>query len=114
MCLFININLKNHKYSYKMKKFWKYLKIENGKLLSPHYQHEWKPGWNRCDEKPVIIEQTVTNGIHVRLKKPNHYYYISVPVYANGSNLIAYGLCEEAAFTKVFLKKEDYLKALNQ
>lgn len=120
MCLYIRENLKNHKYTYKMKKFWKLLEIdyiggsENTlELQSPYYQHIWKPGWNKADSVKKIAYH-VDNGIHVYNKRKNSYYFITVPVYANGKDLVAYGYNDEAVFSKVFLYKEDYLKAFKE
>lgn len=112
MCLYILKNLNNHRYTYKMKKFWKKFRLSSIALESPIYTHEWLPGWNKCD-RIVKNPNEVHNGIHVTLDKQivTQERKICLPVYANACDLIAYGDKRDAAFKKVFLKKEDYFKA---
>lgn len=97
-----------------MKKFWKSIRVKNGKVESYYYGYIWKGGWNKADRVDKINDE-VYNAIHVYTKKPDwgNSLYI-LPVYASASDLIAYGENNEAAFSKVWVKKEDLVKIIKK
>lgn len=124
MCLTKALNLNGRKYTYTKKKFWKivYFAIDlwtlNENVTSPFYiNYTWKSGWNKAD-KVVQCKYYVDNSIHVFTTKKralrfweerfglNERFKI-IPVYANGKDLVSYGQNKDAAFSKVFVKKQD-------
>ena len=138
MCLRIDkeltkVALKNKKiHTNQMIKVWKVLGLSEGSkpfLISPYrVWFRWKPGWNkssRISSKIASYEEfagLIDVGMHVFLDKKSATNFKNslekiVPVYAYKKDFIAAGkdgLRNEAVFTKVFLKKEDYDKAISK
>jgi len=139
MCLYIDKELteKGLKgrivHSNGMVKVWKVLWQVNSNLMSPLKNYKWKPGWNKSNRRDVKLtndeknQLTVLYGIHVFLTRKNARKYARtleqvVPVYVCKKDLVARGnnydwsqqknSQDQAVFTKVFFKKEDYDKAL--
>ena len=116
-----------------MVKVWKILRSFNNILVSPvKSYYTWKTEWNksnRLDQELTYDEKnqlTINYGIHVfltrketrewaRLEWPrlDGLNYVIVPVYVYKKDLVARNK-REAVFTKVFLKKEDYQKAIKK
>ena len=137
--LFFNFfNIKNSNCKLRFDKdgyarFWKVYQKDDGKLFSPCYPNEdgVQPGWIVSDRKSKEISidngdgmnynrNNIEHGIHVFTRHVEARQYadedvdVIVPIRCHKSQLVAVSSTEpEAVFMKVFLKKEDYKKAIN-
>ena len=130
MCLYINKKIK--------------VKFTNGRiiaykafhkpykaLVSPYQGKKYKPGWCKSNSiKSTKYDKIVILGIHVHLTKESaenaEPLSIIVPVICYEKDFIAAGSSwydkslgrqnknKEAVFTKVFLCKKDFLKAMDK
>lgn len=90
------------------------------------YNYEYKPGYNYSDREfaalspQEISDNSVSFGIHVMTsyKKARHELQdysrncTLIPVMCLKKDFVAAGYASDAVFLKVFIKKEDYQKAL--
>lgn len=92
-------------------------------IQSIHYGHSWTPGYNISDSykhnvfRNYVNMDSINHGIHVytnawRTKKWRDSCAVIIPVVVRLKDLIGVGTNQDAVFTKVFLRKKDYLKAL--
>ena len=139
MCLYVSKSLtKSVKKRFKNGRMvcYKILKKSWGCLYSPYHNLYWNFGNINSDRyDKIIVNECVFNGIHVHstvrsaekfIKKNLYYsYYIIVPVICKEKDFIAAGYSDcptlrnshdtidnQAVFTKVYLRKKDYQKAL--
>ena len=116
---------------------WKVLNYKNGELRSFRKNVWWKSGWNISSRKSanldylteIIYGEAHWEGIHVFTNKHDAFYYMNqydnklvvVPVEVAARDFVVagyecpvFGDIYNALFTKVFLKKEDYDKAIEK
>ena len=83
-------------------------------LISPFLNFIYRPGWNESSR--VEKDLSLNVGIHVyRTKRAAKVFVVGnliVPVTCYLKDLVAMGKSSEAVFMQVFLKKEDYDKAI--
>ena len=102
---------------------WKVYRKSQKNKLYPIYCHkrtEINAGWIVSNRKDIRLGNkfTISKGIHVFLnieeaQDYRSYNEIVVPVYCYKKDFVAAHIDEkEAVFIKVFLKKEDYTKAI--
>lgn len=122
MCLYISprkrLKFKNGRIT-----LYKVVLVENNSLNAPYWNFEYHSGFNYPIGSLRIILNTINGGaIHVctskaKASKINNSMleenkFVVIPVTCYKKDLIAEGLSSDAAFSKIFISKEVYRKAL--
>ncbi len=104
-------------------KCWKSLDIDGNRLRSYFQDHIYRVGENLSTRENVELDvqekisKNIHDGIHVYLnKKDANEGDVTIPVYGQVEDLVGVGdfcECPCAVFTKIYIKKEDYEKALD-
>lgn len=94
----------------------------NGKLYSPYWEKEYKPGYNNSNRplkaRLIGYDRDINNGIHVFTTKQAaeeyadlYNYKIVVELTANLEDLVAVSEEGQAVFTRVYLTKKEFARA---
>ncbi len=126
MCLHVYVYETNKNWKFKGRTFYKVLRRTNKTLSSPYFNKRWLPGVNKavgCLKSKIQVTSNgipvfVDHGIHVftsfkKAKACCNRRYKVVKVQADAKDLIAFGLSNEAVFSKVTLTQQEYKRAFN-
>lgn len=112
----LNKKFKNNKVT-----FYKVLVYDEGGLITPFQKTIVKPGFfealNPLNKNSLPYCSVTSGAIHVYTNKKMALdnacsYEIVIPVICHKKDFLAMGTLGDACFTKVFIRKKDYEKAL--